>query len=99
MQRTIPEKRKRNSMCADRSNTMSRHRKRETSSQIKNAASLNRPASGFPYVSAPTIRQFKHSRNVDGRLNSLCLRCRLLVGSADNEWTLLEFEDRHVCSG
>jgi len=78
---------------------MSRHRKRETSSQIKDAASLNRPASGFPYESAPTIRQFKHSRNVDGSLTSSCARCRSLVGSADNEWKLLELEDRHVCSG
>ena len=70
-----------------------------TAGQTKPLPSLDRPVAGLTYQSVSTIRQFKHSRNADGSLNSICLRCMLPVASADDELKLLEFEDRHVCNG
>ena len=86
-------------MCADQINAMTKREKGAKVSRTRKAPSHDRPLTGLSYESAATIRQFKHSRDVDGRLSSLCLRCRLPVASADDELKLLEFEDRHVCNG
>ena len=51
-----------------------------------------------PSATDQCSRQFKHSLNGNGGIDSLCLRCGVLVASADDEWCLLEHERRHVCS-
>lgn len=43
-------------------------------------------------------RQFTHSLNGKDGIDSLCLRCGVLVASVDDEWCLLDHERRHVCS-
>jgi len=42
-------------------------------------------------------RQFKHSLNGEATIDSLCLRCGVLIASVDDEWFLLDHERRHVC--
>ena len=44
-------------------------------------------------------RQYKHSLNCNGGIDALCLRCRRMIASADDEWLLLEHERRHICAG
>jgi hypothetical protein len=44
------------------------------------------------------VRQYKHSRNADEGVDSLCLNCGTIVASTDNEWSLLDFERGHVCN-
>jgi hypothetical protein len=46
-----------------------------------------------------TARQYKHSINPDGGLDSLCMSCRKVIASGLNEWLLLERERRHLCPG
>ncbi len=43
------------------------------------------------------VRNYRHSRNADGGLDSICMRCGILVASADDEWSLLTDEHQHVC--
>ena len=43
------------------------------------------------------VRQYKHSINPAGGLDSLCTKCRMVIASGLNEWSLLECEQRHVC--
>ncbi len=42
-------------------------------------------------------RQYKHSMNPAGGLDSLCTRCCMVIASEPNEWSLLECEQQHVC--
>jgi|GEM_PF-4916919 len=51
-----------------------------------------------PNVSPQCLRQFRHSMNGEDGIASLCLKCGERVASAEDEWTLLEHERRHVCS-
>lgn len=44
-----------------------------------------------------SVRQYKHSMNPNGGIDSRCLRCRAVVASANDEWLLLDCEQRHVC--
>jgi hypothetical protein len=44
-----------------------------------------------------SIRNYRHSRNADGGLDSTCMRCGTLVASSDDEWSLLTDEHQHVC--
>lgn len=41
-------------------------------------------------------RQFKHRITAQG-IDSKCLQCGLLVGTAQDEWLLLSLELVHVC--
>jgi len=43
-------------------------------------------------------RQYKHSRNEDDGVDSLCLKCRTVIACTDNEWSLLDCERGHVCN-
>jgi hypothetical protein len=43
------------------------------------------------------IRQYRHVRNTDHGIHSLCLWCETVVASVDDEWSLLDHEQRHVC--
>jgi hypothetical protein len=43
------------------------------------------------------VRQYKHSINPAGGLDSLCTKCRMVIASELNEWSLLECEQQHVC--
>jgi hypothetical protein len=42
---------------------------------------------------------FHHRVNVDGTVDSICLRCYLTAGSARNESELPALEAAHVCPG
>jgi hypothetical protein len=44
----------------------------------------------------PNLRRFKHRLIADG-IESVCLRCCQLVGSAQDEWLLLSLEQVHLC--
>ena len=50
------------------------------------------------YAIDQSSRQFKHSLNGKGGIDSHCLRCRAVIASADCEWSLLDYEWRHVCN-
>jgi len=43
-------------------------------------------------------RKYWHVRNANDGLDSLCLICGTIVASADNEWSLLDYERRHICN-
>lgn len=43
------------------------------------------------------VRQYKHLINPAGGLDSLCTKCRMVIASEPNEWSLLEREQEHVC--
>jgi len=42
--------------------------------------------------------RFRHRNNKDGSFDSICTRCFLTVGSADEEGQLCCHEDSHKCS-
>jgi hypothetical protein len=44
-----------------------------------------------------TDRQFRHCRNTNGGIESICTRCGALLAWTDDEWLLLDHEHRHVC--
>jgi|GEM_PF-4216194 len=43
-------------------------------------------------------RQYRHALNAHSGIDSICLRCQQVVGSAGDEWLLLDYEKRHACS-
>lgn len=45
-----------------------------------------------------SVRQYKHARNANGAIDSLCLKCRAVIASMNDEWSLLDFEQRHICN-
>jgi hypothetical protein len=44
-----------------------------------------------------TVRNYRHSRNADGGINSICTRCGILIASSHDEWNLLADEHQHTC--
>jgi hypothetical protein len=44
------------------------------------------------------VRQYKHARNAHGGIDSLCLKCRAIIASMNDEWSLLDCEQRHICN-
>jgi hypothetical protein len=59
-------------------------------------ASRARPSEKI-YAIDQSTRQFKHSLNGNSGIDSQCLRCQAVIASSDCEWSLLEYEWRHVC--
>lgn len=47
---------------------------------------------------APTgYRRFRHAFNGNGGIDSICRRCRNVIASSADEWSLLACEEQHVC--
>jgi hypothetical protein len=42
-------------------------------------------------------RRFRHARNANGGVDSVCGRCQAVIASSADEWSLLAHEARHVC--
>lgn len=42
-------------------------------------------------------RRFRHAINGNGGIDSICRRCRNVIASSADEWSLLTCEERHVC--
>lgn len=42
-------------------------------------------------------RQFRHARNANGGVDSICQKCQAVIASSTDEWSLLAHEARHVC--
>lgn len=42
-------------------------------------------------------RRFRHAINGHGGIDSICRRCRNVIASSADEWSLLASEERHVC--
>jgi hypothetical protein len=60
-------------------------------SQSKRAESEVRNRDGV------SVRNYRHSRNAGGGLDSTCMRCGIVVASSNDEWSLLTDEHLHVC--
>lgn len=43
-------------------------------------------------------RRYRHVRNAVGGVDSLCLKCGSIIASVNNEWSLLDYEQRHICA-
>ncbi len=44
-----------------------------------------------------SARPYRHSWNRNGGIDSICQRCRTVIASSLDEWSLLVSEERHVC--
>ncbi len=44
-----------------------------------------------------SLRQFRHGWSDAGGLDSICLKCRVIVATCRDEWSLLACERLHVC--
>lgn len=42
-------------------------------------------------------RRFRHARNANGGVDSICRRCQAVIASSADEWSLLAEEERHLC--
>jgi len=42
-------------------------------------------------------RRYRHARNGNGGIDSICLRCHVVIASSADEWSLLDREELHVC--
>ena len=51
----------------------------------------------LPPVGDLPLRQYAHSRNEGGGLDSTCMRCFSVVGANTDELSLLATEREHVC--
>src|SRR5579863_1712599 len=68
-----------------------------TERRIEDSFASRAQSSEKIYAIDQSSRQFKHSLNGNGGIDSECLRCRTVIASADCEWSLLEYERRHAC--
>jgi hypothetical protein len=48
-------------------------------------------------VGGLSLRQYLHSRNKDGGLDSTCMKCFSVVGINTDELSLLVSKQKHVC--
>lgn len=42
-------------------------------------------------------RRFRHARNANGGIDSICRRCQMVIATSADEWSLLADEERHLC--
>jgi len=42
-------------------------------------------------------RRFRHARNANGNIDSICRRCQKVIASSADEWSLLADEEQHLC--
>jgi hypothetical protein len=52
---------------------------------------------GILVMNGTNSSQFHHRLKADGMIDSICLRCYLTAGSAENEADLRELEAAHQC--
>lgn len=79
--------------------SQSAHLQEESSNLIQAAQSTAIPTiSEHREPQTQSFRQYKHSLSKDGGVQSLCMLCGEFLAPANDEWTLLEHEQRPRCS-
>lgn len=61
----------------------------------RNAVVLS--SSGNEAPTGDRDRRFRHAINGNGGIDSICRRCRNVIASSADEWSLLACEEQHVC--
>jgi len=64
------------------------------SAEVGSPASLGAPRPGEQLLCP---RQFRHGWSDSGGLNSICMKCRVVIATSRDEWSLLACERLHVC--